>query len=109
MGLVWGLFLRPARMNPNPTLFVLAMRHTHDFVWDVLAVLNAAHRRTTMKKRIALCIAAGCALAASILQAQTWPQRPVKVVVPFAAGGSTDSQARIVSDRLSAAFGQQFL
>ncbi len=62
-----------------------------------------------MKKWIAFCIAVGCALTASVLQAQTWPQRPVKVIVPFAAGGSTDSQARIVSDRLSAVFGQQFL
>ena len=62
-----------------------------------------------MNKWIAICIALGSAFHTPLLQAQTWPQRPVKVVVPFAAGGSTDSQARIVSDRLSAVFGQQFL
>jgi len=62
-----------------------------------------------MKKWIALCIAVGCALPASVLQAQTWPQRPVKVIVPFTAGGSTDTQARIISERLSAAIGQQFI
>ncbi len=62
-----------------------------------------------MKKWIALCIAVGCAVAASVLQAQTWPQRPVKVIVPFTAGGHTDTQARIISERLSVAFGQQFL
>jgi len=62
-----------------------------------------------MKNWIALCIAVSCALPASVLQAQTWPQRPVKVIVPFTAGGSTDTQARIISERLSAALGQQFI
>ena len=62
-----------------------------------------------MKKGIALCIAVGCALAASVLQAQTWPQRPVRVIVPYSAGGLSDTQARVISERLSAAFGQQFL
>src|SRR5712691_333207 len=84
------------------------MRHAHDLIC-ILAILNAAHGRTTMKKWIALCIAVGCAVAASVLQAQTWPQRPVKVIVPFTAGGHTDTQARIISERLSVAFGQQFL
>ena len=49
------------------------------------------------------------ALAPQFLQAQSWPQRPVKLVLPFAAGGNTDSQARILSPRLSAAFRQQFI
>ncbi len=62
-----------------------------------------------MKTWIALYIAIGATLAAPLLQAQTWPQRPVKLIVPFTAGGSSDAQARIISDRLSTAFGQQFL
>ena len=33
--------------------------------------------------------------------AQAWPQRPVRVIVPFAAGGNTDQQARITAERLS--------
>jgi tripartite-type tricarboxylate transporter receptor subunit TctC len=41
--------------------------------------------------------------------AQDWPQRPVRVIVPFAAGGNTDTIARIVSERLTAVFGQQFV
>ena len=38
-----------------------------------------------------------------------WPNRPVAVVVPFAAGGSNDVIARIVAPRLQAAFGQPFV
>ncbi len=62
-----------------------------------------------MKKWIALCVAVSCALAAPVPRAQTWPQRPVKVIVPFTTGGNTDTQARIVSERLSAALGQPFI
>jgi tripartite-type tricarboxylate transporter receptor subunit TctC len=42
-------------------------------------------------------------------QAQTWPSRPVRFIVPFPPGGATDVAARSVSDRLSQALGQQFL
>ena len=62
-----------------------------------------------MKKWTALCVAVSCALAAPVPRAQTWPQRPVKVIVPFTAGGNTDTQARIISERLSAALGQPFI
>ena len=49
------------------------------------------------------------ALAASMASAQNWPQKAVKVIVPFVAGGNTDSQARIVSERLAAAFAHPFV
>ncbi|TXK31081.1 tripartite tricarboxylate transporter substrate binding protein [Ottowia sp. GY511] len=42
-------------------------------------------------------------------QAQEWPQRPVRVVVPFAAGSSPDLLARLLGDRLSATLGQSFI
>ena len=41
--------------------------------------------------------------------AQSWPQRPVKVIVAFAPGGNSDAVTRIASQRLSEAFGQTFV
>jgi tripartite-type tricarboxylate transporter receptor subunit TctC len=43
----------------------------------------------------------GLSLSASCVHAETWPQKPVRVVVPFAAGSSTDIVPRIVFEQLS--------
>jgi tripartite-type tricarboxylate transporter receptor subunit TctC len=41
--------------------------------------------------------------------AQQWPNRSVKVVVPYGAGGVTDTMARVTADRLGKALGQNFI
>ena len=41
--------------------------------------------------------------------AQKWPERPVKLLVPFAAGGNTDGIARLVGQHLSESLGQPFV
>jgi tripartite-type tricarboxylate transporter receptor subunit TctC len=38
--------------------------------------------------------------------AQTWPQKPIRLIVPFPAGGGTDVVARMVADHLSKLLGQ---
>jgi tripartite-type tricarboxylate transporter receptor subunit TctC len=48
-------------------------------------------------------------LAASPAAAQTYPTRPVVIVVPFAAGGGNDVLARLVAQRMGAGLGQQFV
>ena len=60
-----------------------------------------------------LCAARGIcrALGALVLfacaaQASDWPTRPITAVVPYAAGGNTDTMARMVGERLTAALGQ---
>jgi tripartite-type tricarboxylate transporter receptor subunit TctC len=45
-------------------------------------------------------------LSASSLAAQEWPQKPIRIVVGFGAGGGTDIAARIIAEPLSKAFGQ---
>jgi tripartite-type tricarboxylate transporter receptor subunit TctC len=50
----------------------------------------------------------GYALAACDARA-AWPERPVRLIVPYAAGGSTDTVARLVGARLSERLGQQFV
>jgi len=43
---------------------------------------------------------------AGLLHAQTWPARPVRLIVPFAAGGTTDVVARVLGQKLGEAWGQ---
>src|SRR3982074_178296 len=49
------------------------------------------------------------ALSPRRARAQQWPTRPVKLVVPFAAGGTTDILARVVAAKVSEEFRQQFI
>jgi tripartite-type tricarboxylate transporter receptor subunit TctC len=45
----------------------------------------------------------------STAPAAEWPERPVRIIVPFAAGGAADVIARLFGDSLSAMFSQQFI
>jgi tripartite-type tricarboxylate transporter receptor subunit TctC len=65
-----------------------------------------------LPRRNFLRLAAGAAAlpaVARIAWAQTYPSRPVTIIVPFAAGGGTDVSARIVGDYMSRTLGQPFI
>ena len=50
------------------------------------------------------------ALAALAAPAEAqWPNRPIKVIVPFAAGGPTDVVTRLVTEHMSRTLGQQIV
>jgi tripartite-type tricarboxylate transporter receptor subunit TctC len=59
--------------------------------------------------RRALLAAAAAASTAGAFAQSAWPNKPVRIVVPFAAGGTTDILARAIAPELSKAFGQQFI
>ena len=54
-------------------------------------------------------IAAGTLLTASTAFAQTYPERQITMVVPFAAGGPTDTVGRLIAEKMSADLGQQII
>jgi tripartite-type tricarboxylate transporter receptor subunit TctC len=62
-----------------------------------------------LKRFAILLIACAAALDAASAQAQTWPTRPVRIIVPFSAAGTADLLSRIVADKLSAALGEPFV
>ena len=60
-------------------------------------------------KKVTLVLAALAGVVATAAQAQTYPTRPITMIVPFAAGGPTDVIARIVGEHLSRTLGQQIV
>src|SRR4051812_44001507 len=62
-------------------------------------------RLTLLRDAIAL----AAALLAPSAQAETWPSRPITMVVPYAAGGTADPVGRVLAAGLSHALGQQVI
>lgn len=60
-------------------------------------------------RRLSIALLAGCALASNTAPAQPYPSRPVRIIVPFAAAGGSDIFARILAQRFTDSFGQQFI
>ena len=66
--------------------------------------MNALHRRlrTSIQFGVLFCLLGMHGLG----QAQTYPSRPIKMIVPFPAGGTTDIVARLVAQKMSESMGQ---
>jgi tripartite-type tricarboxylate transporter receptor subunit TctC len=62
-----------------------------------------------MKKLMRTACAVLLAAAAGIAAAQTYPARPVKIVVPFAPGGNLDVTARLIAESMARQLGQPFV
>ena len=57
----------------------------------------------------AVAAAATCAPAAALAQADSYPNKPVRVVIPFSAGTPIELPARAVTQRMMETFGQSFV
>ncbi len=61
-----------------------------------------------MKKILTIVVAIAAAIAGSAALAQSYPVKPVRLIVPFPPGGNTDVLGRLMAQKLTDALGQQF-
>ncbi len=70
---------------------------------------NHKMKLTTTRNLLALGVLSCSLLLPAHSSAQAWPQKPIRFVVPYSAGGATDVGARLVAERLSQSLGQNVL
>ncbi len=64
---------------------------------------------SSLRRPVLACFAALLATASAVVCAQAYPVKPVRLMVPFVAGGNTDIIARVVTPEMSKALGQQLI
>src|SRR5918997_5733101 len=64
---------------------------------------------TSMNRRAVLATAAVLALSGAAAAQEDYPDRPITMVVPFSAGGPTDTVARLIAEPMSRELGQQIV
>jgi len=70
----------------------------------------AAHKKLPRRQFLQLAASAAALPAVSpMAKAQTYPTRPITIIVPFAAGGPTDTVARVLAERASGSLGQPII
>ena len=70
---------------------------------------NVTNSLPAFKRLLAVVASLACASLATGAYAQTWPTKPIRLIVPNAPGGGTDTIARMVAEKVSPALGQQIV
>ena len=68
---------------------------------------NFSHRRRSLWSMLALAVAGSASAIALPAVAQDYPNKPIKLIVPYPPGGATDVIGRVMAQKLSIALGQQ--
>ncbi|WP_219216410.1 tripartite tricarboxylate transporter substrate binding protein [Variovorax boronicumulans] len=71
--------------------------------------MHSSHLHSSARRLLLAAAAALCLAAPAFAQAQAYPTKPVRLVVPYPPGGPTDIVARVVAQKLSEQLGQQFI
>lgn len=71
--------------------------------------MNAFFQRRTLATALAAASAMAALGMTGTAHAQAWPSKPIKLIVPYAAGGATDITARTIGEKLSVRLGQPVL
>ena len=85
------------------------MLFRRDGLYPTGAFARVPIMRKPMKKMPVTALAIFAVTHSIVAFSQSWPSRPIRVVVPFVAGGGVDSAARITTSRLSSSLGQQVI
>lgn len=72
-------------------------------------MIKKTRKFATLAQACVFAVTAASALYGGIAMAQSWPSRPISLIVPFPAGGTTDVLARAVGQELSKSLGQPVL
>lgn len=71
--------------------------------------MHSSHLHSSSRRLLLAAAAALCLATPAFAQAQAYPTKPVRLVVPYPPGGPTDIVARVVAQKLSEQLGQQFI
>lgn len=75
-----------------------------------MAVANTStRRRSILLSTLSVCLASSTLFGGVAVAAENWPSRPIKVIVPYTPGGSTDIVTRIVMERLAGRLKQNII